>query len=166
MPDSSIMLELCEILGINVNELLRGEKINVEDDHKKTEELLLEMTKKEEAARKKLHTYAKALTVILLLISCTIGFLWGCVLGIAEIFVLVTIVMIVAMILLLVAIFLINRMELDAGPFECKKCHHIFIPTIKEAFWTMPLVGATKYSVRLKCPECSKRTWAKKILPK
>ena len=27
-PNSSIMLELCEILGISVNELLNGEKIN------------------------------------------------------------------------------------------------------------------------------------------
>ena len=27
-PSSSIMLELCEILGINVNELLNGEKTN------------------------------------------------------------------------------------------------------------------------------------------
>ena len=27
MPDTSIMLELCDILGISVNELLSGEKI-------------------------------------------------------------------------------------------------------------------------------------------
>ena len=166
MPDSSIMLDLCNILGINVNELLRGERISVEDDHKKTEELLLEMTKKEEAARKKLHTYAKALTVILVFLCGTVGILWGCLLEIEEIFVFVTIVTIVAIILLLVATFLINRMELDAGPFECKNCQHTFIPTIKEAFWTMPIVGVKKYSVLLKCPKCGKKTWAKKILPK
>ena len=166
MPDSSIMLDLCEILGISVNELLRGEKINVEDDHNKTEELLLEMTKKEEAARKKLHTYAKALTVILVFLGVTVGSLWGCLLGIEGIFIFGTIVAIVAMILLFVAIFLINRMELDAGPFECKSCHHTFIPTIKEAFWTAPPVGVKKYSVLLKCPECGKKTWAKKVLPK
>ena len=29
MPDTSIMLELCDILGISVNELLSGEKINM-----------------------------------------------------------------------------------------------------------------------------------------
>ena len=29
MPDTSIMLELCDILGINVNELLCGEKISM-----------------------------------------------------------------------------------------------------------------------------------------
>ena len=166
MPDSSIMLDLCEILGINVNELLRGEKINAEDDHKKTEELLLEMTKKEEAARKKLHKYAKALTIILALLSGVLGLLWGFFLGMEEFVAFVTIVALAMMILLCVAIVLINRMELDAGPFECKSCKHVFIPTIKEAFWTMPVVGVKKYRVLLRCPKCGKKTWAQKKLPK
>ena len=30
MPDVSIMIELCDILGINVNELLSGEKLSEE----------------------------------------------------------------------------------------------------------------------------------------
>ena len=38
MPDSSIMLELCNILGISVNELLRGEEINMENNNKQNEE--------------------------------------------------------------------------------------------------------------------------------
>ena len=32
LPDASIMLELCNILGINVNELLIGEEIMMKDD--------------------------------------------------------------------------------------------------------------------------------------
>lgn len=36
MPDSSIMLDVCAILGISVNELLSGEKINMEEENKKT----------------------------------------------------------------------------------------------------------------------------------
>ena len=35
MPDTSIMLELCDILGISVNELLSGEKINMENSSQK-----------------------------------------------------------------------------------------------------------------------------------
>ena len=35
MPDSSIMLELCEILGITVNELLNGEKFSMENNNQK-----------------------------------------------------------------------------------------------------------------------------------
>ena len=40
MPDTSIMLELCEILGISVNELLSGEKICMENNDQKNEQLL------------------------------------------------------------------------------------------------------------------------------
>ena len=40
MPDASIMLELCEIFGITVNELLSGEKACTERYEKKTDENL------------------------------------------------------------------------------------------------------------------------------
>lgn len=48
MPDSSIMLELCEILGISVNELLSGEKVNTEGYEKKAEENLIALKRKDE----------------------------------------------------------------------------------------------------------------------
>lgn len=38
MPDASIMLELCEILGITVNELLSGEQISQENYEKKADD--------------------------------------------------------------------------------------------------------------------------------
>ena len=56
LPDADKMLELCNILDINVNELLIGEKINMKDYKKKTEELLLELAKKDELKNKKLMT--------------------------------------------------------------------------------------------------------------
>ena len=48
MPDSSIMLELCEILGITVNELLSGVEINMEDYEKKADENLIVLKRKDE----------------------------------------------------------------------------------------------------------------------
>ncbi len=51
MPDTSIMLELCEILGITVNELLSGEKIdmeNMENYEKKVDENLIALKRKDE----------------------------------------------------------------------------------------------------------------------
>lgn len=53
MPDSSIMLELCEILGITANELLSGEKIDVENLEKKADENLIELKRKDENNMKK-----------------------------------------------------------------------------------------------------------------
>lgn len=48
MPDSSIMLELCQILGITVNELLSGEKIDRESYEKRADENLLVLKRKDE----------------------------------------------------------------------------------------------------------------------
>ena len=53
MPDSSIMLELCEILGITVNELLSGEKVDMENFEKKADENLIALKKKDENNMKK-----------------------------------------------------------------------------------------------------------------
>ena len=51
MPDSSIMLELCEILGITVNDLLSGEKISMESYEKKADENLIALKRKDEPPR-------------------------------------------------------------------------------------------------------------------
>lgn len=48
MPDSSIMLELCKILGITVNELLSGEEISMESYEKRADENLIALKRKDE----------------------------------------------------------------------------------------------------------------------
>ena len=48
MPDSSIMLALCEVLGITVNDLLCGEVVSMENYNKEMENKLLEMVKEKE----------------------------------------------------------------------------------------------------------------------
>lgn len=48
MPDSSIMLELCKILGISVNELLSGEVIDMEHYEQKADENLIALKRKTE----------------------------------------------------------------------------------------------------------------------
>lgn len=53
-PDVSIMLELCDILGITVNELLSGERITMENYQKKAEENLMELQSKKDKAQKSL----------------------------------------------------------------------------------------------------------------
>ena len=63
MPDSSIMLELCEILGITVNELLSGEEINMENYEQKVEENLIALKRKDE------NNMAKNVIVSILAIS-------------------------------------------------------------------------------------------------
>ncbi len=52
MPDASIMLELCELLKINVNELLTGEHIIMDNYKDIAEQNLVEMRKQGEKAYK------------------------------------------------------------------------------------------------------------------
>lgn len=46
------MLELCDILGITVNELLSGERISMENYQKKAEENLIDLQQKKDKAQK------------------------------------------------------------------------------------------------------------------
>ena len=66
MPDSSIMLALCELLGITVNELLSGEKISM-DNNQKNEELLLEMAKELERKNKTIWSAMWAIMAVSIL---------------------------------------------------------------------------------------------------
>jgi len=68
-PDVSIMLELCDILGITVNELLSGERITMENYQKKAEENLIELQSKKEKAQKSLLRIELLWVAIALLLS-------------------------------------------------------------------------------------------------
>jgi len=59
-----------------------------------------------------------------------------------------------------VVAFLLVKIEQIAGYYECKECHHKYVPT----YWTTnlaPHMGRTRY---MKCPKCGKRSWQKKVL--
>ncbi len=64
MPDASLMLNLCDILGITVNELLSGERITMEDYQKKAEENLVELQAKKDKAQRGYNSILKILIVV------------------------------------------------------------------------------------------------------
>lgn len=68
MPDSSIMIDLCNELKISVNELLSGEKIEMKEYNKKAEENLFELNKSNEK-KNKIINYVVIITIVLIIIS-------------------------------------------------------------------------------------------------
>ncbi|MBR2849731.1 MAG: helix-turn-helix domain-containing protein [Clostridia bacterium] len=159
MPDASIMLEVCGILGISVNELLSGEKINMENNDQKNEQLLLDMAKELERKNK---TIWNAMWVIMTV--SLIGLIGG--LTLVAFFIPEGPWMLVA-ILALCALFLIPcfyalKLEVSVGAYKCKNCGHEIVPTYAQALNAMHR-GTTRY---LKCPKCNKRTWCKKVIKK
>lgn len=69
LPDSSIMIELCEILDITVNELLTGEKLEPEHAQQTAEENLLALKKKDEKGRAKSRSFIAALLFLFITFS-------------------------------------------------------------------------------------------------
>ncbi len=74
MPDSSIMLELCEILGINVNELLSGERMDTDAYAQSAEENLIILKRKDENSNRKNVLFAFIYSIVLFLgiVVCSI----------------------------------------------------------------------------------------------
>ena len=159
IPDSGIMLELCELLKINVNELLSGERIMAEAYDKRAEENLLAMRREvEEKNRQMLRTeyWIGAPATIAGLVMCAVA-------AYVEMAGWLRIVLIVFALVMIVAVaFIAVGIEQKAGYYECQNCHHRYIPTYWQTNLAMHM-GRTRY---MKCPECSKWSWQKKVLSK
>lgn len=159
MPDTAIMLDLCCALNISVNDLLLGEVTNMENYNEKNEKLLLEITKEKEEADRRLlamEWVIGGLSVFILLASC----LLAAYLPIDEWIRIVIIA--VGSVVCIVGFLFAMRLEQVAGYYECRNCGHRYVPTYKAMTFAMHY-GRTRY---LKCPECHKRSWSKKVISK
>ena len=159
MPDTSIMLELCDILCISVNELLSGEKINMENINQKNEQLLLEMAKELEKKNKTVWTSMWAIMIVSMTALIAGIFISAFLIpeGIWQ-FVAILVICVVFMIPCFYAL----KLEISVGAYKCQNCGYEIVPTYKEAMMAMHR-GTTRH---LKCPKCNKRTWCKKVLKK
>ena len=159
LPDVSLMLDLCEIFGITVNELLSGEEISMENSNQKNEQLLLDMAKELEQKNKTIWSSMWAIMTVSM-----IALFAGIV--IAAFFIPEGVWQLVAIlgitIVFLIPCFYALKLEVSVGAYKCKECGHEIVPTYSEALWAMHR-GFTRH---LMCPKCNKRTWCKKILKK
>lgn len=64
LPDASIMMDLCTILEISVNDLLSGEKIARDEVVDKTNENLIKMKQNEEKFEKELNSIQKLFVIL------------------------------------------------------------------------------------------------------
>ena len=159
MPDSSIMLALCDVLSITVNDLLCGEKIIMENSNQKNEQLLLEMAKELERKNKTIWTSMWAIMIVSMT-ALFAGILIAAFLIPEGIWQIVTILGVC--VVFLIPCFYALKLEVSVGAYKCKNCGHEIVPSYSEALWAMHR-GTTRY---LKCPKCNKRTWCKKVLKK
>ncbi|MDD2957143.1 MAG: helix-turn-helix transcriptional regulator [Lachnospiraceae bacterium] len=75
-PDVSLLLPLCDELGITVNELLSGEKLSEDEYEKKAEENMMRIIHKNCKVSKEERIISAILTLAIIVVSIT-----GCILG-------------------------------------------------------------------------------------
>lgn len=159
IPDSSIMLDLCDILNITVNDLLSGEVVAMDNYNKELENKLIETLKqKEESDRNllKLEVVIGCLSVIILMVPVIVG----AYLQIEEWKKLL--IVFSGFIPALIGIAFAVKIEQVAGYYECKLCNHKYVPELKSV-WFSPHMGRTRH---LRCPNCGKKSWQKKVISK
>lgn len=159
MPDTSLMLDLCNVLKISVNDLLSGEVVSMENYNKKLEQNLLEMVKQKEDADKRLLSLeifiGASVTVTLLTLIFVAAFIpmadW-----------LRILLIVIGIILFAIGVSYAIRIEQTAGYYECAKCGYRYVPTYSSVLWAAH-INRTRH---MRCPKCSEKSWQKKVLGK
>ena len=159
IPDSSLMLPLCEILDISVNDLLCGEAVSLDNYKEELEKNLLDMIKQKEKNDRHLlrsEVVIGIFSVIILFVPILVGALlpmedWQRLIFVCS-----------GIIPAVVGFYFALKIEQVAGYYECKHCHHRYVPTFK-AINSAPHMGRTRY---MKCPNCHKKSWQKKVIEK
>ena len=159
MPDSSIMLDLCNVLSISVNDLLSGEVVTVENYNKELENKLIEMVKEKEQADKRLLS----LEIFVGIVVSVILFAMVFVASFVQMENWLRIVLIVVgFIPFAIGIAYAIRIEQTAGYYECAKCGHRYVPTYKSVLMA-PHINRTRH---MRCPKCHEKSWQKKVISK
>ncbi len=159
LPDATLMLDLCGILGISVNDLLTGEVVTMENYNENLEKNLLEMVKAKQKADKQLlnlEIIVGIMCVIILLgLAAFASFMqleeW-----------LRVVLILIGLVPFLIALPFLIKIEQTAGYYACAKCGHRYVPEFKSVFWSAHM-GRTRH---MRCPKCGEKSWQKKVLTK
>lgn len=161
LPDADNMLELSRILGITVDELLKGEKTDEGGFDQMAETInKLNTKQQEEETNKKMLRHE----VVIGLIG-TIAFVAFVLIAalIPDVKLWIRLIIIIfGAVLFAVSMYYAIKIEREVGYYECPDCGHRYVPGMA-AFINAPHMGRTR---KMKCPQCGRRNWQKKVLTK
>lgn len=156
LPEVSLMLPLCEVLGITVNELLSGERLENESYQARAEENMTALLRERTENKRKL-LLEFVVILITMLSSVTIILLSGLLaLGTP----LRILLIVIALVVMVGGIAVAAVLEMTSGYFECAKCGAYFLPT--KTAYVMGMHTITRRHLR--CPHCGKRSWCRRRL--
>lgn len=155
LSDASIMLELCRLLQISVNDLLCGEVVTMEHRNEQAERNLMEMVRQKEEADRHLLTaeiYIGALGAVIFF-ACVFTAAFAPMANWAR-----AALIAAGLVPFLICMSFAIKIEQKAGRYECAKCGHRYVPAYKNVLLVMH-VNRTRY---MKCPECGEKSWQRK----
>lgn len=158
LPEVGLLLPLCNILGISVNELLSGERLDEKQYHQKAEENIMSLINEKEEAKKKI-----ILTAIIITVTILAGVTIILTAGLFEAETWLRVVLIgIALTVIAGGIAVACVLDHDAGVYECKYCGERFVPSMK----SFVFAAHTLTRRNLKCPKCGRKSYCKKRLDK
>ena len=157
LPDADHMIELCDILGITVNDLFSGEIVGDAGDTKELESSLVAMTKLKQQSDKRLL----GIEIVLGVFSVVLFLAGDLVAGLVAMPLWARIIIgLSGLAMFLLGVCVALRIEQKAGYYKCANCGHTYVPKFSAVFFAMH-VNRTRY---MKCPHCGKSTWQRKVL--
>lgn len=158
LPEISLLMPLCRELGINVNELLSGQRLTTADYQRKAEENIMSLMKEREESVKKIRISVIAgvsATITLVVLILLVGFYAG-----AMSLPVRLLVIGFACLQFAGGLYVAVSLDREAGYFKCKACGETFRPTW--GAYIMGLHGITWR--RLRCPRCGKVTACRHVM--
>ena len=157
-PEVSLLLPLCDELGITVNDLLSAELVPGEAYQEKAENNMVDMIKEREENRRH-YMLLFALGGVSLLSFLTLLFV-ACLPTGAISLTLRFIILAIAFVIFAVGLLAVIEGQRKIGYYQCARCSGTFVPT----FWAHTF-GLNVISKRLlKCPHCGTRSFCKKVM--
>lgn len=154
LPEVSLMLPLCEILGITVNELLTGKRLSSEEYQKNAEDNIVNLMKK--MSETKFRMIVEVCVLFLTLVASISLIMVASYVSLTTAWRITLIT--IGLLIMAIGIFICAILEMREAVFECKKCGAKFIPTKKAYIMGMHTITRR----HLKCPKCGQRSWCKR----
>ena len=146
LPDVLLMLPLCAVLGITVNDLLSGERVGEGDYRKKAEENMMELMRENAENRQRLLQSIACGGVTVVAVCALVALAAFLPLpALARVALLL-----LAMATAVVGIWAAATLDVRAGWFECPHCKELFVPPMADY-----VKGCHTFTKRrLTCPRC------------
>lgn len=159
-PEVSLLQPLCKALGISVNELLAGERLDKDNYMKKAEQNMVHLVEEKKENRTKL------ILILLMGFISIISF-------VTLLVVVITYAEVISsqekgiLVFIACAVFAVGLLALMEGGrtfgyYKCLHCEETFVPGFIRYTVAMNIIALR----RMRCPHCGKWRWCLKVLTK